>query len=40
MKWIVVCWIVVFVTCMQTLTVQHTIEKVAFVKLKELAYIK
>ncbi len=40
MKWIVVCWIVVFVTCMQTLTIQQTIEKVAFAKLKELAYIK
>ncbi len=39
MKWIVVCWIVVFVTCMQALTIQQTIEKVAFAKLKELAYI-
>ncbi len=35
-----VCRIVVFVTCMQALTIQQTIEKVAFAKLKELAYIK
>jgi len=40
MKWVVVCWIVVFVTCMQALTIQQATEKVAFAKLKELAYIK